>query len=46
MVSAIFFFAEPPMFKSVLMCDMYSLSRNEVVELVCGVRIFPDEVCK
>jgi hypothetical protein len=44
--SAISFFAEPPMFKSVLVCDMYPLSRNEVVEFMCGVRISPDEVCK
>jgi hypothetical protein len=30
----------------VLMCDMYSLSWNEVVEFMCGVRISSDKICK
>ena len=46
MESAISFFAEPPMFKRVLMCDIYPLSRNEIVKFMCGVRISSDKVCK
>jgi hypothetical protein len=45
-VSAILLFAEIPVDQSVLIGNMHTPAKNELVELVCPVGGLPDEGCK